>query len=206
MANSTPEPSWGLRRQIGIYQEGLAGKMPEHRVSVDQLELEAKSVLKTEAFDYVAGAAGAEDTMQANRDAFRRWRIVPRFLRDVSQRDLAVEVLGLKLRARCCWRRSACRESCTRRVSWPWRGPRALGVPMILSTVSSFPMETVAAALGDTPRWFQLYWPRNDELAASFIHRAELAGYSAIVVTLDTYLLAWRKRRYPKRVSAILPR
>jgi lactate 2-monooxygenase len=67
-------------------------------------------------------------------------------------------------------------------------------VPMILSTVSSYPMEDVAGALGETPRWFQLYWPRDDELAASFIQRAELAGFGAIVVTLDTYLLAWRER------------
>ena len=74
------------------------------------------------------------------------------------------------------------------------RAARALEVPMILSTVSSYTMEDVASALGDTPRWFQLYWPRDDALAASFIRRAELAGYSAIVVTLDTYLLSWRER------------
>ncbi len=74
------------------------------------------------------------------------------------------------------------------------RAARALEVPMILSTVSSYTMEDVAGALGDTPRWFQLYWPRDDALAASFIRRAELAGYSAIVVTLDTYLLSWRER------------
>ena len=74
-------------------------RLPTQPVSVDELELKAKSVLKTEAFDYVAGGAGSEETMRANRDAFRRWRIVPRFLRDVSQRDLGVDVLGLKLRA-----------------------------------------------------------------------------------------------------------
>ncbi len=55
-------------------------------------------------------------------------------------------------------------------------------------------MEEVAAVMGDAPRWFQLYWPRNDELAASFLQRAERSGYSAIVVTLDTALLGWRER------------
>src|SRR5262249_4397702 len=71
---------------------------------------------------------------------------------------------------------------------------RALGVPLILSTVSSKTMEEVAAEMGDAPRWFQLYWPRSDELATSFVQRAERAGYGAIVVTLDTYLLSWRER------------
>jgi isopentenyl diphosphate isomerase/L-lactate dehydrogenase-like FMN-dependent dehydrogenase len=74
------------------------------------------------------------------------------------------------------------------------RAAAALGIPVILSTCSSTPMEHVAAALGTTPRWFQLYWPRSDELAASFLGRAERAGYSAIVLTLDTYLLSWRER------------
>jgi lactate 2-monooxygenase len=195
MANTTPEPSWGLRRQIAIYQAGLAGKTPDYPVSVDQLELEAKSTLKIEAFDYVAGGAGAEDTMRANRDAFRRWRIVPRFLRDVSQRDLGVEVLGVNLRAPLMLAPIGVQGILHKEGELAVaRAARSLSVPMILSTVSSFPLEAVAAALGDTPRWFQLYWPRVDELAASFIHRAEAAGYGAIVVTLDTYLLAWRER------------
>jgi hypothetical protein len=99
MTNPTPEPSWGLRRQIEIYQAGLAGKVPAQPVSVDELELKAKSILKTEAYDYLAGGAGSEETMRANREAFRRWRIVPRFLRDVSRRDHGIDVLGLKLRA-----------------------------------------------------------------------------------------------------------
>jgi lactate 2-monooxygenase len=53
-------------------------------------------------------------------------------------------------------------------------------------------MEDVAAALGDTPRWFQLYWPRDPDLTRSFLARAEAAGYSAVVVTVDNALLAWR--------------
>ncbi len=195
MANPTSEPSWGLRRQIEIYQAGLAGRTPAYPVSVDDLELKAKSVLTTEAFDYLAGAAGSEDTMRANRDAFRRWRIVPRLLRDVSRRDLGVKVLGLKLRAPIMLApigvQSILHKEGELAVA---RAARSLAVPMILSTAASHTMEDVAGALGDAPRWFQLYWPRDDELAASFIHRAEQAGYGAIVVTLDTYLLAWRER------------
>ena len=129
--------------------------------------------------------------MHANRDAFRRWRIVPRYLRDVSQRDLGVDVLGLKLPAPIMLAPIGVQGILHKEGELAVaRAARSLGVPMILSTVSSYPMEAVAAALGDTPRWFQLYWPRVDELAASFISRAEAAGYGAIVVTLDTYLLA----------------
>ena len=69
---------------------------------------------------------------------------------------------------------------------------------MVLSTVSSVPMETIAQAMGDVPHWFQLYWPQNNDLAASFLSRAERAGYSALVVTLDTYHLAWRERDLQK--------
>jgi lactate 2-monooxygenase len=193
--NSSPEPSWGLKRQMEIYRWGLAGKKPAQPVSVDELEQKAKAVLSTKAFDYVAGSAGSEATARANRDAFGRWRIVPRLLRDVSHRDLAVDVLGLKLRAPVMLAPIGVQSILNKEGELAVaRAARALQVPMILSTVSSYSIEEVAGALGDTPRWFQLYWPRDDALAASFISRAELAGYSAIVVTLDTYLLAWRDR------------
>jgi lactate 2-monooxygenase len=195
MPNPAPEPSWGLQRQMEIYQAGLAGIKPAQPVSVDELEAKAKAGLKTEAFDYVAGSAGSEQTAYANCDAFRRWRIVPRLLRDVSRRDLAVEVLGLKLRAPVMLAPIGVQSILNKEGELAVaRAARALDVPSVLSTVSSFTMEEVASALVDTPRWFQLYWPRDDALAASFICRAELAGYSAIVVTLDTYLLAWRER------------
>jgi isopentenyl diphosphate isomerase/L-lactate dehydrogenase-like FMN-dependent dehydrogenase len=65
---------------------------------------------------------------------------------------------------------------------------------MILSTLASRTIEEVAAALGDTPRWFQLYWPRSAPITTSFLRRAEDAGYSALVVTLDTFFLGWRER------------
>jgi L-lactate dehydrogenase (cytochrome) len=65
---------------------------------------------------------------------------------------------------------------------------------MILSTAASRTIEDVARTLGETPRWFQLYWSKNPALNASLVHRAEQAGYSAIVVTLDTTLLGWREQ------------
>jgi isopentenyl diphosphate isomerase/L-lactate dehydrogenase-like FMN-dependent dehydrogenase len=180
---------------LEIYQAGLVGRYPEQPVSVDELEDQARRVLDGRAFDYVAGGAGAEETMRANREAFRRHRIVPRFLRDVSRRNLGVELLGLRLPVPVLLAPigvlSIVHQEAELAVA---RAAGSLRIPMILSTVSSTPMEQVAQAMGDAPRWFQLYWPRSDELAASFLGRAERAGFSAIVVTLDTYLLAWRER------------
>jgi lactate 2-monooxygenase len=195
MANPNPDQSPGIQRQMEIYELGLVGKTPGQPVSVDDLEREAKSKLKPEAYDYLAGGAGAEDTMRANREGLRRWRIVPRLLRDVARRDLRVDILGRRLPAPLMLApigvQSILHDDAEVAVA---RAASKLGIPMILSTVSSRSMEEVAAEMGDAPRWFQLYWPRSDELAASFIHRAEQSGYGAVVVTLDTYLLSWRER------------
>jgi isopentenyl diphosphate isomerase/L-lactate dehydrogenase-like FMN-dependent dehydrogenase len=195
MADPGAGLSPGLGRQMAIYQAGLAGKVPEQPVSVEELERQASSVLSQAAFDYVAGGAGSEDTMRANLAAFRRHRLVPRYLRDVDLREMSVELLGMRLLTPILIAPigvlSILHKEAELAVA---RAAAPLGVLMILSTVSSTPMEQVAEAMGDAPRWFQLYWPRNDELAASFVQRAERAGFGAIVVTLDTYLLAWRER------------
>jgi isopentenyl diphosphate isomerase/L-lactate dehydrogenase-like FMN-dependent dehydrogenase len=74
------------------------------------------------------------------------------------------------------------------------RAAAACGVPMVLSTVSSTAMEEVAEASGDGQRWFQLYWPQDRAVAASFLARATAAGFTTLVITLDTRLLAWRPR------------
>jgi isopentenyl diphosphate isomerase/L-lactate dehydrogenase-like FMN-dependent dehydrogenase len=72
------------------------------------------------------------------------------------------------------------------------RAAGALGVPMVLSTHSSYSIEDVAAANGDGPRWFQLYWPNDDDVCVSLLERAAKAGFSTLVVTLDTWTLSWR--------------
>jgi isopentenyl diphosphate isomerase/L-lactate dehydrogenase-like FMN-dependent dehydrogenase len=187
--------SAGTLRQLEIYKGGLAGKTPAQPVSVDELAHRAKSKLERKAYDYVAGGAGGEETMRANRAAFERWRLVPRMLRDVSRRDLTVEVLGRRLPVPVMLAPIGVQSILHKDAELATaRAARSLGVPLILSSVSSTTLEDVAAAMGDVPRWFQLYWPRNDELAASFLRRAEAAGYGAIVVTLDTHTLSWRER------------
>jgi isopentenyl diphosphate isomerase/L-lactate dehydrogenase-like FMN-dependent dehydrogenase len=72
------------------------------------------------------------------------------------------------------------------------RAAAEIGLPLVISTQASQPLETIAPALGEAPRWFQLYWSRDRHLVASFVRRAEAAGCEAIVVTLDTHLLGWR--------------
>jgi lactate 2-monooxygenase len=149
-----------------------------------------------EAVGYVAGGAGAEDTMRANREAFDRWRIVPRMLRGIpAERDHATTVLGTAMPAPVMLAPvgvlSIVHEGAEPAVA---RAAARLGVPMIASTAASHTMEDIAAAAPDAPRWYQLYWPADRELAASFVRRAEAAGYGAVVVTLDTWQLGWRPR------------
>ncbi|MGH2710515.1 MAG: lactate 2-monooxygenase [Actinomycetota bacterium] len=181
--------------QNEIYLGGLADQKPELPISYVDLEAKAREVMTPGAYGYVAGGAGSEDTMRQNLEAFRRWRIVPRMLRDVSDRDLSTEILGTKLPAPVMLAPigvlgivHADGELAVARAA------SSLGMPFILSTAASNSMEDVAEAAGDGARWFQLYWPNDQDIAASFVARAEKAGYSAIVVTLDVPQLAWRPR------------
>lgn len=188
-------PKSGIERELEIYELGLAGQRISIPVPLDELEAKAKEMLEPRAYDYVAGGAGGELTMRANREAFYRWRIVPRMLRDVSERDMRVELLGAKLPAPVIFGPvgvqgiiHADAELGTARAA------ASLGLPFVLSTVCSRTMEQVAEAAGAGQRWFQLYWGKNPELTTSLLARAEKAGYSALVVTLDTSMLGWRER------------
>lgn len=195
MAELTIPQSWGLERQMSIYKAGLAAILPSMPLSFEELEKQAQAKMSPQAYGYVAGSAGSEDTARANRDAFKSWRIVPRFLRNVLQRDLSIELLGQRhptpLILGPIGVLSIVHPDAELAVA---RAAAELKMAFVLSTVSSRTMEEAAGASGSGQRWFQLYWPAKQELAASFVKRAERSGYSAIVVTLDTYLLAWRER------------
>ena len=181
--------------QYEIYLQGMAGKVPEQPLSYEALKRKAEGLLSAGAYGYVAGAAGSEGTMRSNAEAFRHWQIVPRMLRDVAVRDLSTDLFGTTLPAPLLLApvgvQSIIREGGELETA---RAAAAVGVPYIHSTAASFPIEEAAEANGDGTRWFQLYWPSDPELARSFLKRAEDSGYSAIVVTLDTTLLAWRPR------------
>ncbi|HXR97628.1 MAG TPA: alpha-hydroxy-acid oxidizing protein [Terriglobales bacterium] len=183
-------PQFGNARQVEIYSRGAPGAVP---VSVRRLERQARRAMTPAARDYIFGAAGGEATLRANRAALERWRIVPRMLRDVSQRDLRLDLFGTTLPAPVLLAPIGVQELVHAQGDLPAaKAAAARGVPFVLSTVSSRTIEEVAAAGG--ARWFQLYWGKNPELTQSLVQRAAAAGYGALVVTLDTPMLGWRER------------
>ena len=178
-----------------VYASGVAGEKPTLPFRLEELERKALEVLSPEAHGYVSGGAGKERTMQANLSSFDRWQILPRMMRNVEKRDLSVELLGTKFSTPLMVAPIGVQgiihdegELASARAA------KEVGVPYITSTVSSYPLEQIAQVLGDAPRWFQLYWPSDNGVTESLLHRAEASGYGALVVTLDTRLLAWRER------------
>jgi lactate 2-monooxygenase len=178
-----------------IYLRGLGGETPSIPVAAVELEQRAIEAMEPQTAGYVCAGAGSEQTMRANLEAFARRRIVPRMLRDVSDRDLSITVLGTPLPAPLMLAPIGVQkivhedgELATARAA------AAIGTPMIASTNSHFTLEEIAAASGEAPRWFQLYWPSDPELLESFVGRAEAAGYGAIVLTVDTFIPGWKAR------------
>ncbi len=178
-----------------IYAHGLMGEQPMIPVSFAELEEAAAKAMDERTAAYVFAGAGSEDTMRANLEAFRRWRIVPRMMRDVAERDLSRTVLGTAMPAPVILAPIGIHkivhedgEPATARAA------ARVGLPLIASTASHSTLEEIAEASGEGQRWFQLYWPNDDEIAASFVRRAEAAGYGAIVLTVDTFIFGWKPR------------
>ncbi|MDM7856424.1 alpha-hydroxy-acid oxidizing protein [Cellulomonas alba] len=185
----------GRAVQAAIYRAGVFGHRPRVPVEPAALEAAARRRMSARAWSYVAGGAGQQRTAHANAEAFARRRLVPRVLVDVEDRDLSVEMFGRRLPAPLVLAPIGVLETVHRDADVAVaRAARRLGLPMVLSSQASVPMEQVARALGDSPRWFQLYWSKDDDVVDSFVERAERAGCEAIVVTLDTHVLGWRTR------------
>ena len=181
--------------QSEVYRAGVGGTKPAVPVDHDALEQAARKAVSAEAFAYLAGGAGGEATMAANRAAFSRWRVWPRVLRDVAERDLSIELLGRRRATPFILSPIGVAELAPADADVAvGRAASDLDVPYVLSNQASRPMEEVAVEMGAGSRWFQLYWSRSDELNASFLRRAEAVGCEAVVVTLDTHLLGWRTR------------
>ncbi len=187
--------SLGRAVQSRIYRDGSFGRRPTVPVSAAALEEAARRRMSRRAFAYVAGSAGQERTTDANQAAFARWATVPRMLRDTSVRDTTTELFGrtvpAPLLAAPVGVLELAHDGADVAVA---EATASLGLPMVFSTQASRSMEDCAAAMGEAPRWFQLYWSSSDELVASFLSRAEAAGCEAVVVTLDTHVLGWRPR------------
>lgn len=182
-----------LDRQKEIYLNGFSGKKPRIPTSFDKLEAEAKAKASEAAFAYIAGGAGMQTTVANNREGFRKLRIRPRMLRNVSERDTSISLLGRTLPSPLLLAPVGALELVHPRADKAVaRAAARAGVPMIFSNQAAFPMEACSAEMGDSPRWFQLYWSKSNELVQSFVGRAEACGCEAIVVTLDTTMLGWR--------------
>jgi lactate 2-monooxygenase len=183
--------------QNEIYLKGLQGIKPKLPIDFRSLEAKAAEALSASVLSYVQGGCGDEYTQNLNASAFQRWGVVPRMMVDTSQRDLSIELFGLKLPSPLMMAPIGVIGLCASDGHGDIATAKAAartGVPMIASTLSNDPMEDVAKELKNTPGFFQLYTPKNTELAENLARRAEAAGFKALVVTLDTWITGWRPR------------
>ncbi len=158
------------------------------------LEAFAKQKLESGPFGYIHGSASRGETNKKNTDAFAKYSILPRFLKNVSTLDLQVELFGKTyphpLFIAPAGVNKIAHEDGEKAVA---KAAKKYGYNYIQSTVSSYSIEEIAESAPDSPKWFQLYWQSNKEVAYSFVERAEKAGYEAIVLTVDTVVLGWRE-------------
>ncbi|MBA4751990.1 MAG: alpha-hydroxy-acid oxidizing protein [Sphingopyxis sp.] len=183
--------------QTQIYQNGLHGVLPDYPVDFATMEKRAENALSPAILNYVQGGCGDEHTQRSNVDAFHHWGMVPRMLVDCGVRDLSVDLFGMRLPSPIFMAPIGVNGEMTqdRRGDIAAAEASAMtGVPFCASTLSNSPLEEVAKAAGETPVFFQLYTPKNADLAESLIRRAETAGYRALVITLDTWVTGWRPR------------
>ena len=183
--------------QFSIYLDGLTGTQPSFPMTFAEWERRAEAAMSPELWSYVAGGAGDEATQDGNVTAFARRGLMPRMLVGEAQRDLSVELFGRTLPTPLLLAPvgviGLCSDDGHGDIATA-RAAASVGVPMVASTLMQDPLEDVVEALGETPGWFQLYTPNDRQLAESFVRRAEAAGWAAIVVTVDTFVLGWRPR------------
>lgn len=183
--------------QNEIYLDGLRGVVPGLPMTYRDLEPVAQAAMAPSIRSYVAGGAGDEHTQRANVTAFERWGLVPRMMVSPTERDLSVDLFGMRLATPLFLAPVGVIGLCAPDGHGDLATARAAartGVPMVASTLTVDPMEEVAAEFGETPGFFQLYTPTDREVAESLVHRAEAAGFKGIVVTLDTWITGWRPR------------
>jgi isopentenyl diphosphate isomerase/L-lactate dehydrogenase-like FMN-dependent dehydrogenase len=191
----------GLHGNFGAYARDIylgpdGGAKPPIPADFGELERLAMERLDPDAAAYIGAGAGTEATTRANREAFDRRRLWPRMMRDVTGRDLSTRILGTTTPAPVFLSPIGAQSLADPEGELASaRAAAAVGLPLIASSVAHFTLEQIADAGGpEAPRWFQLYWPTDDELAASFVARAAAAGYEAIVITVDTFVHGWKPR------------
>ena len=164
-------------------------------ITVAEYEPLAREAMDRGAWDYYAGGAGDEISLATARDGWDRLRVRPRILVDVATRDLSTAAFGRPLAHPVIVAPMAAHDLAhpdAERASA--RGAAAAGALFTLSTISSVPMEEVAAAAPGAPRWFQLYAPADRTACQALVERAAAAGYEALAVTVDLPLPGNRER------------
>jgi len=196
MSDSTAEyrRSFNITRQLEHYVAAHKSGNSGVPLSVEVMEEGAKARMSAENYEWVAGSAGNGDAARENVRAFDRWKIMPRMLCDISDPDISVEILGKRFSSPILIAPIGVQQAAHVEGELATaRGAAAADVPMVVSTVSTFSLEEVAAAAPGGRRWYQLYWSSDPELNRSLLARAKAAGYEAVVVTLDTQRLGWRE-------------
>ncbi|KAK4495876.1 hypothetical protein PRZ48_013144 [Zasmidium cellare] len=192
--NSSPYSSYS---SLIYYNATLYNETPIASTNYDKLEASAKARLDPAAYDYAAGGAGLETTVANNRAAFSKWSIRPRVMREVyPNRNLTTTLFNKTLPA------PVVMAPVGVQTLYHPDGERAtasvfgeLGLPYTLSTATSTGFADVAKANGvNGTRWYQLYWPSDDDLTRSYLNVAKSNGYDVLVVTVDTWDLGWRTR------------
>ncbi|KAI9599501.1 Hydroxyacid oxidase 2 [Syncephalis fuscata] len=163
-------------------------------ICLNDFEANAKQVLPRAMWDYYASGANEEETMQDNEQAYKRYLLRPRILRDVSKIDTCCTLLGAKVRSPICLAPSAMHGMAHEQGELATAAAAAkFGTLMTLSTYATTSLEDVRKVAGvDTPNWFQLYVFQNRSISEELIRRAEAAGYKALVLTVDAPLLGRR--------------
>ena len=189
-------PSDPIEYEKEIYQKGLRHERPPFTFQTDKWEGLAAERMSAESRSYVIGNAGTGETARKNREAFTKWSIVPkRLVKTSGLPKLSTTVLGQNVPFPIAMAPVGVQKIFSPEGEMNSAAAAAREqVPYIMSTASSTSIEDVAKANGDGTRWFQLYWPdqAHDDITISILSRAKKAGFSALFVTLDTYILGWR--------------
>lgn len=182
----------GNRVQFERYSSGKKSDIP---VSYEELEIAANDLLSEAPFYYIAGGAGNERSMKENRQAFDKWKIVPRMLCNVAERDISINLFGKKYQTPLLFAPIGVQTIVQPEGEYlSAKAAAELKIPFVTSTASTYSLEKVSKVMGDSPKWYQLYWSSDFEISASMVKRAEESGYEAIVITLDTPLMGWREK------------
>ncbi|KAF2839665.1 L-lactate dehydrogenase [Patellaria atrata CBS 101060] len=189
---TTPSPTAPASYQRDLYSNIRA---PLFSTSPSEWERLAAKAVPAANYGYVFGSASSGSTHRFNREAFDRYRLRPRMLVNATRRDIHVNLFGTRyetpLIAAPVGVQKIMHEDGEEATA---RACRELKIPMVLSTAATRTIEEVAKANKEGDRWYQLYWPRpqDEEITVSLLNRARQNGYKVLVVTLDTFLLAWR--------------